>query len=90
MSRSAGNSPSTIFENMSTLNNKVTLQLNGNVHKNTTLNIYDLQGRIIRTVPAGELKSGSNVIDLSNQARGMYIPVIEGNGGSISKKMIIK
>ena len=57
----------------------------------TTLKVYDILGREVAVLLNEELMAGSHIINFnaSNLASGTYIYRLNGNGNSLTRKMIL-
>ncbi|MFO7723073.1 MAG: T9SS type A sorting domain-containing protein, partial [Bacteroidales bacterium] len=71
---------------------RATAVLNLNAHVKTTVNIFDLSGRVVKTLDAGTLASGRNELnlDLSGLKTGNYIIQVIAGGESKTAKIIKK
>lgn len=73
------------------------INVNLNMSGYYTLNIYDLNGNVVKSVYAGELNNGLNSFDwnlLNNNNQkvnaGVYMLRLEGNGINLIKKIIVE
>ena len=64
------------------------LIVNGTLKVNTVLNLYDIQGRLVISQTLDSSKVNQS-IDVSNTTTGVYVVVLEANGYSETKKVII-
>lgn len=79
----------TLYPNPVTNNTMLNFALKNNEY--FTINIIDLQGRIIKNVFEGELKSGHHAIpfSVSKLSQGIYFVVMRGENNLKTKKLII-
>jgi hypothetical protein len=71
------------------LNNSKELIVNGQVDVNSTLNLFDIQGRLVLNTKLDSSLS-QNRIDVSSLNGGVYIVNVENNGQQKTQKIIIK
>jgi hypothetical protein len=76
-----------IVPNPSRGNFNVKFNAIGNGH--ARLHLYDVLGRDIATLWQGDVKTGSNTIDLHTQARGVYFIILESDIMQVRQKVII-
>ncbi len=69
-------------------NNQLTLQLNGDVISNGTIEIFDATGNIIATKATGKAK-GSYTIDLGTASEGLYFAKFSNGQNTLMKKFVI-
>ncbi len=72
--------------------NTATVKMNINSSTNARINIYNLSGKLIETLPIGELKKGihEKKIDCSGLNTGAYIIRLEAGESSGNAKFIVK
>jgi hypothetical protein len=74
------------------VNDRATAVINLRAHAKTTVNIFDLSGKVVGSIEAGNLTSGRNELslDLSNLKTGNYIIQVIAGGESKTAKIIKK
>lgn len=79
----------TIFPNPAT--NSIYLSFEQKQAGNTNIALHDLQGRKIKEIFSGHLNSGQQQVQtgISDIHPGMYLVIINNNGQSLAKKLII-
>ncbi len=83
--------PSNNFDTLDVFVSKATKELviNGQVLDNTTVNIFDLQGRLVLASKL-ELNQIQNRIDVSNVSTGIYIVKLQNDLNKTSQKVVIE
>lgn len=54
-----------------------------------TLRLYDVFGRDIGLLWQGDVKNGSNIIDVHGQSKGIYFLILESNELEVKQKIVI-
>ena len=80
----------TLFPNPT--NDLVTVSFNNATVENSTLFLYDIHGRLVKTIAAQQNRVGgvSSQIDLSAQHAGIYFLSVRTKNGTYVKKIIRK
>ena len=66
-----------------------TIVINGQLLESTTVNIYDLQGRVVSTSVL-QATNRSQTIDVSNISTGVYVVQLSNATQNKTKKVIVK
>ncbi|WP_299098979.1 T9SS type A sorting domain-containing protein [uncultured Winogradskyella sp.] len=66
-----------------------TIVVKGQLEEDTTLNVFDIQGRIVNTTALNSRNTENNV-DVSNLSAGIYVVQLQSNIGNRTQKVIIK
>jgi hypothetical protein len=70
------------------LNSSKELIVSGQLHEQTTLNLYDIQGRSVIAIQL-DTKSLKNRIDISNMSKGVYIINLNSTSYQITQKVVL-
>lgn len=79
-----------IFPNPAT--DKVAVDFNLNSVSNVTINVVDVNGKVVNTNTLSNLSSGANSTELNvaNLAPGVYSVVIKSNDSSLTRKLVVR
>lgn len=79
-----------IFPNPAT--DKVAVDFNLNSASNVTINVVDVNGKVVNTNTLNNLSSGTNSTELNvaNLASGIYSVVIKSNDSSVTRKLVVR
>ncbi|MCB0824213.1 MAG: DUF2271 domain-containing protein [Bacteroidales bacterium] len=68
----------------------INLNLNQNLIEPGTITIYNPQGQVVYSLPGSDFNAGSTKVDLSNQAKGIYMISFKSETTSYSSKVVLK